>query len=198
MLLGEKLREFNLKNVVVLGIPRGGVIVAREIADKLKCPLDIILVHKIGAMHHQEMAIGAIDENGKIMLNHQLAAQTGADKAYLEGEKQKQISQINRRKDRFRKIHPKVSLQGKTVILTDDGVATGATMQAAIWLVKEENPSWVIVALPVGPPESLEPLADQADQVLCLRVSDSFYAVSQFYTCFDQISDEEVEKTLSY
>lgn len=177
---------------VVLGILRGGIVVAREIALRLKCPLDLVLARKLGAPGNPELAIGAITEHGHLFLNRPLAAQVGADAAYLEREQTDQLAVIARRVGLFRREFPKLPLAGRNVILTDDGVATGATMQAAIWAVNHERPRRLLVALPVAPADSLESLARDADELLCLRVPAFFSAVGQFYVRFAQTEDAEV------
>jgi len=177
---------------LVLGIPRGGVIVAAEIARILNAELDIVLSRKLGAPDNPELAIGAIAEDGRFFLNEILAAQVGADKSYVEAQKERQWLEIKDRIKRFRVVKPKVPLKGKTVIVTDDGVATGATMQAALLALRQEKPAKLIAALPVGAREAVELLADYGDEVIALRVPDYLGAIGQFYLDFGQVSDEEV------
>lgn len=195
-LLAGELKSLNGKRVVVLGILRGGIIVAREIALALGAKLDIVLSRKIGAPMNPEYALGAVSEAGELFLNKNIVSCADNDTAYIQQEKMRQVNEIKRRGQLFRRIHPKVSLENKTIIVTDDGVATGATMQAALWAVRHEHPKKIIAAIPVAPEESLKELAKDADEVICLKAPFFFSAVGQFYLQFEQITDEEVFKTL--
>jgi putative phosphoribosyl transferase len=192
-LLAHELRELGVNDdVVVLGIPRGGILVAREIAHALDAEMDIVLSRKLGAPGNPELAIGAIGEDGSFSINKSLSMQVGADDEYIEQEKNVQLTEIARRTALFRKIYPKIHLEDRIVVITDDGVATGATMQAALWTAHQEKPKRLIAAIPVGPEDTLKRLADDADEVVCLRVPVFFGALSQFYSRFEQIQDEEV------
>ncbi len=195
-LLAGALNEFRAKDTVVLGIPRGGMVVAGEIARLLAAKLDIALSRKLGAPGNPELAIGSISESGRLFLNDDLAFRVGADKEYIEAEKSRQLAEIKGRIRRFRGVKEKVPLKGKTVILTDDGVATGATMQAALWDARQENPERLIAAIPVGAKESLEALVECADELIALRVPEYLGAIGQFYLNFEQTSDEEVLEIL--
>ena len=195
-LLAEELTKFRGKNVSVLGIPRGGIIVAREIASALDASLDIVLTHKLGAPGNPELAIGAITEDGRIFLNEMLASQVGAQNAYLQEEKARQLAVIKRRGEQYRKVLPRVSLKDNIAIITDDGVATGATMKAALWAARQEHPKVLIAALPVGPADTIRELARDADEVVCLRCPSFFAAIGQFYLDFSQVEDEEVLEIL--
>jgi predicted phosphoribosyltransferase len=193
-LLGENLKmmAWTKESPVVLGILRGGIIVAREVARILEGQLDIILSRKISAPLNPELAIGAISENGDLYLNEDLVSRTDAPSSYIDEQKEGQLGIINQRIKYFRKDFPKIKLAGRQVIITDDGVATGATMLASIWSVKRENPRKVVVALPVGPEDSLWQLAQEVDLVVCLRSPEFFAAVGEFYFKFEQTGDEEV------
>ncbi|MDD5691758.1 MAG: phosphoribosyltransferase family protein [Candidatus Omnitrophica bacterium] len=191
-LLADELKYLSGKETVVLGIPRGGVIVAAEVSRVLNAKLDIVLSRKLGAPYNPELAIGAVTEDGKVFLNETLASQAGADKGYIESEKARQLLEIKVRIKRFRKIKQKIPLKGKTVIVTDDGAATGATMQAALIALRQEKPAKLIAALPVAAGEAVELLADYADEVIALRVPDYLGAIGAFYLDFSQSSDEEV------
>ena len=198
-LLGDVLaagRENVQVSVVVLGIPRGGLLVAREIGRRLGAELDIALARKLGAPGNPELAIGAVAEDGHCFLDEELTRWTGADERYIQQEKARQIQEISRRLSRFRQARPKVSLQGKEVIITDDGAATGATMQAALWCARAEAPAKLVAALPVAPPDTLQRFATAADEVVCLRAPSFFQAVGQFYRDFEQTDDEEVLEIL--
>jgi putative phosphoribosyl transferase len=191
-LLADALEGLGGKNTVILGIPRGGMVVANELSRALNSKLDIVLTRKIGAPGNPELAIGSVGEDGKLFFNEDLAFQAGADKHYIEQEKSVQLLEIKNRIQLFRRYRPKVSSEGKTVIVTDDGVATGATMQAALWASHRENPVRLIAAIPIGAKESLELLVDYADEVAVLRVPRFLGAISRFYENFGQISDAEV------
>ena len=191
-LLGTVLQDLKGARTVVLGIPRGGVVIAREVASSLKAGLDIVLSRKLGAPHNPELAMGAISEDGKIFLDDSVVFRSGADKAYVEKEAAHQADEIKRRAKIFRDILPKVPLSANTVIIVDDGLATGATMQASLWAVRQEKPSKLITAVPVASREAIERIAGHCDQVVCLRCPDIFEAVGQFYANFAQTPDEEV------
>jgi predicted phosphoribosyltransferase len=139
-LLARELAEYRSRRVVVLGIPRGGIIVARTLARPLRADLDIVLAHKLRSPGHMELAMGSVAEDGKLFLNEEVIRELDVNDAYIRQEKARQMTEIRRRTDLFRRARPKVPLTGKTVIVTDDGVATGATTQAALWAVRLENP----------------------------------------------------------
>lgn len=190
--LARALGRLDTKETVVLGIPRGGVVVAQYLARELNTPLDIILARKIGAPANPEFAIGAVGEDGHVYLNQEYARRAGADEAYVEEEKKHQMAEIKRRAALFRKVHPKIPLKDRTVIVTDDGVATGATFEAALWSVRSEKPRKLIAAIPVGPEDTLRRLGKHADELVCLRMPETFYALSQFYLRFEQVDDQQV------
>jgi predicted phosphoribosyltransferase len=194
--LARALGKMDPEKTVVLGIPRGGVIVAKYLALELGAPLDIILARKIGAPGNPEFAVGAIGEDGHVYLNQEYARQAGADEAYIEGEKQRQMAEIKRRAAIFRKVHPPIPLKDRTVIVTDDGVATGATFEAALWSARAEKPRKLIAAIPVGPEDTLRRLAQGSDALVCLRVPEDFYALSKFYLHFEQVDDAQVLEIL--
>ncbi len=191
-LLGHELEEWHEQRTVVLGIPRGGLIVARELARALDADLDIVLSRKLRAPGNPELAIGAIAEDGKLFLDEMLLREMSVESTYIQQEKERQLVEIAQRTELSRRILPKVPLKGRPVIVTDDGVATGATMQAALWAARQEHPSKLIAALPVGPEETVRRLAKDADEMICLRAPPFFNAVGQFYIRFEQIEDEEM------
>jgi putative phosphoribosyl transferase len=195
-LLAEQLNDYRGQQAVVLGIPRGGVIVAQELARALEAEMDIVLAHKLGAPGHAELAIGSIAEDGRLFLNQALVQELGIDDAYIRQEKANQMAEIRRRTELFRKSRPRVPLAGRTVIVTDDGVATGATTQAALWAVRLEEPKLLIAAIPVGPEDTIARLAGDVDQMICLRTPPMFAAVGQFYFYFAPVEDEEVLEIL--
>lgn len=191
-LLAAVLKSLRGKDAVVLGIPRGGMVIANEISRFLSLELDIVLSRKLGAPGNPELAVGSAGEDGKLFLNEDLALRVGADETYIKKELAHQLTEIKNRIKLFRQFKAKVALEGKTVIVTDDGVATGATMQAALWASRRENPKKLIAAIPVGARESVELLANYADEVIALRVPQELGAIGQFYENFGQTSDEEV------
>jgi putative phosphoribosyl transferase len=195
-LLAAALSAVSYPQGVVLGIPRGGLIVAREVAHRLNLELDIILARKLGAPFDPELAIGAVTEQGQFYLDKELAGRLRADEHHIQGESQNQRLQIKHSSNVYRKIRPKCQLPGKTVIVVDDGVATGSTMQVALWSIRQEGPQKLIAAIPVGLPNVLMELAKTADEIICLKAPENLGAVGQFYYRFDQVSDEKVMEIL--
>ncbi len=194
ILLGRALLDESVAGAgtVVLGVPRGGLAVAREVACTLQSDMDIVLSRKLGAPGNPELAIGAVAEDGRVFLHRMLVDSIGVSDGYIQEEKARQMAEIARRSEMVRRILPKVPLAGKTVIVTDDGVATGATMQAALWIARQERPARLICALPVGPEDTVAALSREADYTICLRAPYNFAAVGQFYRLFTQVEDEEV------
>ena len=191
-LLARELERFRASRPVVLGIPRGGVVIAAEVADHLGAELDIVLSRKIGAPGNPELAIGAVAEDGRLFLDERIAERVGASRAFIAREQGRQLEEIARRVALFRAVRPKVPLPGRAVIVADDGLATGATMQAALWAAHRDRPATTIVAVPVGAVDTIERLAGGADELVCLRAPEDFGAVGRFYRVFDQVEDEEV------
>jgi predicted phosphoribosyltransferase len=194
--LKESLAGYGVHHPLVLGIPRGGVVIADVIAQDLNADLDVVLTRKLGAPGNPELAIGAVAENGTVLIRQQIAEKVGVDEDYIQAEKTRQVAEIRARRERYRAVLPKVSLQGRTVILADDGIATGATMQASVWAAREEDPGRIIVAVPVGPHDAIERLARDADEVICPYIPEYFYAIGQFFDDFGQVGDEEVMEIL--
>lgn len=191
-LLAESLFVMNLKDPLVLAIPRGGVVVAYEIAQRLKCPLDVIIPRKVGAPFEPELAVGAVTEDGTLYLNREIVEAYGVSKSYLESESQNQIGEIKRRALVYRGSTKQADLNNKTVIIVDDGVATGATMKAAMMSVKRQSPYAVVIAVPVGAQETIDELRRQVDTIVCLHIPSIMYAIGEFYRDFTQTSDDEV------
>ena len=197
MLLAAELASYRGQKPVVLGIPRGGIVVARELAQALNGELDVVLAHKLGTPGQQELAMGSVAEDGKMFLNENVTRPLGVSRDYIEAEKERQLAQIQRRIEMIRRVRPKVPLEGRVVIVTDDGVATGATTQAALWAVRGEKPEKLIAAMPVGPEDTIRRLADFVDVMLCLRAPPMFAAVGQFYERFHPVEDEEMLRILA-
>jgi len=191
--LAEALKEYQNKGAVVLAIPRGGVATGHGLARVLNLPLDVIVTRKIGAPDNPELAIGAVGETkGSLWLNKKLASQLGVSEDYIKSETRIQKLEIKRRERVYRKGREPLDLKNKTVILVDDGIATGATMIAAIREIRNMGTDKVVVATPVAPPETVEELKKEADEVICLQTPRLFFAVGQWYENFKQYSDEEV------
>ncbi len=197
-LLAQKLMDLKGNpNAIVLGIPRGGVVVAYEVAKTLSLPLDVFVARKIGAPGNPELAIGAVASDGTVVLDEMSISLMGVSKQYIEKETQRQKEEIRKRLQAYRGGREGYSLQGKIVILVDDGVATGATIIASLKAIKASNPSQTILAVPVAPPDTVEKLRREADKVICLYTPSPFWAVGAFYLNFEQISDEEVQALLA-
>lgn len=184
------------RDVIVLGVPRGGVVVAYEVAQALGAPLDVYITRKIGAPYNPELAIGAVASDGTLVLDHDLIERIGVPDSYVQQETARQRQEIERRLVAYRGSRPEPDLQGKTVILVDDGVATGATTLASLRAIKARQPAQLILAVPVGPEDTIQVLSGEADQVVCLYTPDLFWAVGAFYAVFDQTSDAEVIQLL--
>lgn len=179
-------------NAVVIGLPRGGVVNAYEVAKGLNLPLDIIYPRKIGAPSNPEFAIGAITESGEGIFNELVVRQIGVPQTYIAATVEKEKNVAQKRLQMYRKGLPKISLQGKTVIIVDDGLATGSTMKAAIVSAKAEGAAKIVVAVPVSPPDTFQELQSEVDELVVLSTPANFSAVGQFYANFSQTEDSEV------
>ena len=193
MQLAEKLADFaGQQDIFVIALPRGGVVTGVEIANRLRAPLDVLIVRKIGHPWQPELAVGAISETGFIVYNEDVVASVGVTKDYLRGEAARQREEIARRQRLYRGGQKLVNLRGKTVILVDDGVATGATMKAAVETLKREQVGKLVVAVPVAPPGTAAELQRMADVFVCLNIPEDFMAVGNCYYEFPQVTDAEV------
>jgi putative phosphoribosyl transferase len=179
-------------DLLVLGIPRGGIVVADEIARQLEAPLDVFLTHKIGAPFNPELAIGAVAGDGTLFLDHPLIYELGISNRTVEREKVAQMHEIHRRAKLYRRGQPPCEIADKTVILSDDGVATGSTTIAALRALDHQHPARRILAVPVAPRQTAQILACECDELVVLDTPEPFVAVGRFYQEFDQVSDEEV------
>jgi putative phosphoribosyl transferase len=197
-LLAERLAAMQLHEPLVLALPRGGVPVGAEIAKALGAPLDVAFVRKIGAPHQPELAVGAI-ANGtepEIVLNDKLVHALDLSEDYITGAATRELGAIEQRRREYAGLRPAVEPQGRAVIIVDDGVATGMTMQAALRHVKRRKPGRLIAAAPVASREAVALLKTEADAVVCLASPRRFGSVGSFYRAFEQVSDEEVAALL--
>lgn len=192
IMLAEKLAAFINKDALLLAIPRGGVVVAAEIARAFNLNLDLIIPRKIGAPHNREMAIGAVTQDGTTLLNEEMLGYLGISRADLEDIIAFEIREINRRMQFYGAEQNINKITGRQLIVVDDGVATGYTMQAALISARKYGPKELVFAIPVAPLATFKQLEQEVDRAVCLHVPENFYAVSQFYEEFEQTEDETV------
>jgi putative phosphoribosyl transferase len=194
--LASLLKKYRADQPIVLGIPRGGVIVAAEVAKALQAPLDILIVRKIGAPHNEEVAIGAVMPDGMAVLDTNLIAKLAIPDEYINRAIEEQTVEIKRRRHMYKGDKVMPPLENHTVILVDDGIATGYTIEAAVEGLRNQKPKAIILAAPVAPVEVVHRLRKITDEVVCLDTPEPFYAVGQFYQDFSQTSDNEVIEVL--
>jgi len=193
--LGQRLAELALpRPLVVLALPRGGVPVAAEVARALQAPLDLLLVRKIGLPWQPELALAAVVEGDppQIVVDDQVRRMAGVDDAYIHAEAQRQLKEIARQRQRYLRGRRPVDLRGATVVVVDDGVATGTTVRAALKALPALGVARRVLAVPVAPAQTLQALQPEVDQLVCLMTPEPFRAVGLHYRCFDQVEDEEV------
>jgi predicted phosphoribosyltransferase len=189
--LADLLVDSEVVADVVLAIPRGGLPVGRAVADALDAPLDIVAARKIGAPGNPELAIGAVAADGTVWLNDEYVERFGADQEYLDSAIDREQAAAREKVDRYRGDREPPAIADATVVIADDGVATGATTIACIRQVRNAGAARIVLAVPVGPPDTIERLHAEADEVLCVEAPPHFGAVGQFYESFAQVSDEE-------
>ena len=194
--LARQLEGYRASRPLVLAIPRGAVPMGKTLAELLGGELDVVLVRKLRAPGQPEVAIGAIDESGWSYIAP-YAAQVGADEDYIADEKKQQLATLRARRAQYSPIHPPIDPSGRTVIVVDDGLATGATMVAALHALRHRGAAKLICAVPVASPRALDLVRPLADEVVCLHAPEYFQAVGQFYRVFNQVEDNEVVKLLA-
>jgi putative phosphoribosyl transferase len=198
-LLAERLAELGYQqpSLLVFGLPRGGVPVAYQVARRLRAPLEVWIVRKLGAPGHEELAMGAIASSGGRILNQEIVDSLQISADAIEAVERQQRTELERRERLYRGNKAFPSLEGRTILLVDDGLATGATMKAAITSAKQKHPGRLVVAVPVAPLDTLAEIQALVDEVVCLLAPDFFQAVGLWYEHFPQTSDEEVLELLS-
>jgi predicted phosphoribosyltransferase len=196
--LAEQLSRYaNRPDVIVLALPRGGVPVGFEVACALGAPLDVFIVRKLGVPGHEEYAMGAIASGGVRVLNQELLQAVRIPERLVEQVTQRETQELARRELEYRGNRAPPDVRGKTVVLVDDGLATGATMQAAVQALRQQQPARLVVAVPTGSPQTCEQLRSEADEVICAIEPEPFHAVGLWYEDFSQTSDEEVRELLA-
>lgn len=195
--LAMHLRKYaNRDDVIVLGAPRGGVPVAFEVAKELRAPLDVFVLRKLGVPGREELAFGAIASGGVRILNRDIVEGFGITGLDIERVTRVEKQELERRERAYRGGKAPLNASGLTVILVDDGIATGSTMKAAIRALRQMKPARIVTAVPVAPPSTCSQLQFEADELVCLEMPQPFYGVGQFYSDFSQVSDEEVKEFL--
>lgn len=196
--LAKALAHYHGADVLVLGLPRGGVVVASRVADVLDAELDVIVARKLPSPISEELGIGAVTADGERVLNEGLCSELGVSDMYLAAVTDVQRAEAAKQEAQFRGNRPAARIPGRMVMLVDDGLATGATMRAALGSVQRQAPAHVIVAVPVGSREACEALAAEADEIVCPWQPEPFGAVARYYEDFTQVTDEEVRQLLGH
>jgi len=196
--LAAALMRFKAESPVVLAVPRGGVPVAYEVARALEAPLDIIVARKLGAPGHHELGLGAIvdGDHPQSVLNEDIIRELGVSAQYIQTEIETELKEIRRRQTAYRKGRPAAEVAGRTVIVIDDGIATGGSIRAALRGVKRMGPGKLVLAVPVAPPETIAAMGGEADEIVCLEAPEYFMAIGEFYDDFRQTRDDEVIELL--
>ena len=197
--LAQALAPKNLADPVVLALPRGGVPVAVEIASALKAPLDIVLVRKIGVPFQRELAVAAVVDGGEpeVVINEDVAKLAGITSEYIDAQVKLELEEIDRRRKAYLQGRARIPLEGRTAILVDDGIATGASIRAALKALRRRAPRALVLAVPVAPLETIEALKKEVDEVVCLRTPEPFFAIGIHYADFHQMSDDDVVRLLA-
>jgi predicted phosphoribosyltransferase len=193
MLLAKYLGHYKrVPDAIVLGLPRGGVVTAAEVARALGLPLDVLVVRKLGTPGHEELAMGAIVRGGVRVLNEEVVRSMRIPLSQIETVAEREEHEASRRERVFRSGRQPLDLHGRTVILVDDGLATGSTMFAAVNAVRAQGPKRIVAAIPVAPPQTCDRLRATVDEIVCLETPEDFYAVGQWYDSFEQVDDATV------
>jgi putative phosphoribosyl transferase len=197
--LAARLAEMKIADPVIFALPRGGVPVAAEIARALNAPLDLLLVRKIGVPWQPELALAAVvdGDDPQVVIDEEVQEQSGVSRTYIDGEAREQLREIERRRAVYLQGRSPVAVENRTAIVVDDGIATGTTVRAALKALRRRKPARLILAVPVAPPETIDALAADVDQVVCLEQPSPFYAIGLYYIDFHQVSDEEVMAALA-
>jgi predicted phosphoribosyltransferase len=196
--LAEKLAAYaNKPDILVLALPRGGVPVGFEVADALGAPLDVFVVRKLGVPGYEELAMGAVATGGRRVLNDEIVRGLGIPETEIDGVVARELQELARRERLYRGDRPPPDVGGRTVILVDDGLATGATMRAAVRALRQRQPASIVVAVPTASPDTCEALRAEADDVICTMTPEPFFAVGHWYDDFTQTTDEEVHDLLA-
>lgn len=195
--LTDSLEKFKDEDVNVLVVPRGGLEIAYDTIKRFGLEWDLIIPRKIGAPHNKEFAIGAVSVDGSYFINDDYVEKLGIPQDYIENEVSEQINEIKRRMKEYRGKDTFPEVKDKTVIIIDDGIATGFTILAVIKAVKKQGAKKIILAIPVGPRETIEEFKELVDEVICLYIPEEFYAVGSYYVDFKQVTDEEVFKIMN-
>jgi putative phosphoribosyl transferase len=189
--LADKVGAY-ARDAVVLGIPRGGVPVAFEVAQALEAPLDVFLSRKLGVPGQEELAFGAVASGGVRVLDREIIEEVGISAQEIEEITERVRKELERRERVYRGNRPPLAVEEKTVLLVDDGIATGSSMRAAIDALRQMRPARLVIAVPVAPLHTVERLKSEGDEIVCVYAPESFYAIGQFYSDFSQVTDEEV------
>jgi putative phosphoribosyl transferase len=195
--LAAALRDLSGPDTIVLAVPRGGVVVGYEVAWALGAPLDVYIARKLTAPGNEELAIGAVASDGTLVLDPALTRQLGVNQRYIQAEIERQRAEILRRLSLYRNQRSLPQLRGKTVLLVDDGVATGSTTLAALRALRKQQPALLALAVPVGPADVIERLKAEADRMVCLATPEPFWAVGSFFIDWQQLSDQDVSELLN-
>jgi putative phosphoribosyl transferase len=197
--LASVLKARHLVDPVVLALPRGGVPVAVEVAKALKAPLDLVLVRKIGVPFQPELAAAAVVDGGQpeIVFNEDVISLAGVERDYIDRQAKRELAEIDRRRQTYLGDRPRVPLEGRILVVVDDGIATGASMRAALKALRRRRPMALVLAVPVAPADTVDALRAEVDQVVCLATPEPFYAIGLHYLDFRQLSDQEVVSSLA-
>lgn len=195
-ILANRLTKYASEKPLVLGLPRGGVPVAYEVAKSLKAPLDVYVVRKLGTPGREELAMGAVATGGVRVLNHPVVESLHISDEAIEAETRKEREEVERRERKYRGDRPPLDVTNRTVLLIDDGIATGSTIKAAITALKKQKAGKIVVAVPVAPASTIEELKKEVDEVVCVSTPEYFFAISVWYDSFPQTTDEEVRELL--